>query len=164
MRDIVIIAHDMRSTHNVGSLLRTADGMGVSRVFLTGYTPYPLKTNDDRLPHIAAKIDRQIEKTALGASKTTTWSNENSLTDAVKLCRRDGYHIVALEQSDQSVTLHKFKPRQKIALLLGNEVDGLDPDLLSLADTIVEIPMLGKKESYNVIQSAAMALYRLRFY
>src|SRR5579871_6804873 len=79
-RDIILIAHDIRSTHNVGSLLRTAEGMGVARVYFTGYTPYPsLATGDERLPHIAQKLTRQIQKTALGAESQVAWSHHTDV-------------------------------------------------------------------------------------
>src|SRR5579885_2599476 len=75
-RQIVLIAHDLRSTHNIGSLLRTADGLGVEKVFITGYSPYPLMARDDRLPHLAQKLDRDIHKTALGAEQSVAWEHD----------------------------------------------------------------------------------------
>jgi len=163
-RDIVAIAHDIRSTHNVGSLLRTCEGLGVSHVYFTGYTPYPaLPDGDTRLPHIAQKLTRQIEKTALGAESLVPWSQVDDVMSCIATVRAAGYAVVALEQTTGSTALPDFQPPQKIALLLGREVEGIDSALLALCDTCLEIPMFGQKESFNVVQAAAMALYQIRF-
>ncbi|TXG77410.1 TrmH family RNA methyltransferase [Patescibacteria group bacterium] len=163
MRDIVIIAHDIRSSHNVGSLLRTAEGIGVSRVWLTGYTPYPAHDTDTRLPHLAQKTHRAISKTALGAEDTQAWARSENISEVLDVLRQEGYTIVALEQADASVSLPTWQPPDKIAIVLGREVEGVEPDLLHLCDVTLEIPMSGQKESYNVVQAAAMALYHCRF-
>jgi tRNA G18 (ribose-2'-O)-methylase SpoU len=164
MRDIVLIAHDVRSTHNVGSLLRTAEGLGVSHVYFTGYTPYPpLSAHDERLPHIAQKLGKQIQKTALGTEATVPWSPRNDISVLLEQLRTDGFRLVALEQDKRSVLLPEYSPPAKIALLIGREVEGIDPELLALTDDILEIPMFGSKESFNVVQAAAMTLYHLRF-
>jgi 23S rRNA (guanosine2251-2'-O)-methyltransferase len=160
----VLIAHNLRSTHNVGSLLRTAEGLGVSRVFLTGYTPYPLAPNDDRLPHLAQKIDKQIAKTALGAEKLINWQQRADIEELINELKQSGYLIAALEQAPNSIKLPDFKPPSKIALIVGREVEGIEPEVLSRCDTILEIPMLGQKESFNVAQAAAMALISLLWY
>lgn len=163
MRQIIVIAHDIRSCHNVGSLLRTADGLGVAKVYFTGYTPYPpLLTDDPRLPHLAAKIGRQIHKTALGAEASVDWQQAGDVTTILTKLKADGYHLVALEQAAGSIALPDYQPAAKIALLLGREVEGIASDLLAQVDDIVEIPMAGAKESFNVVQAAAMALYQLR--
>lgn len=164
MRKIVIIAHDIRSTHNVGALFRTCDGLGIAKIYLTGYSPYPKKADDERLPHLVDKIDKQIHKTALGAETNIDWEQAENPVDIIKNLKLRNYHIIALEQAKDSVAITNFQPPDKIALLLGNEVDGLNPHLLKLASTVLEIPMYGSKESFNVIQAAAMALYHLRFY
>lgn len=163
MRNIVVIAHNLRSTHNVGSLLRTADGLGISKVFLTGYTPYSLQDNDKRLPHLARKIDRQISKTALGAERTMNWEHQADVTAVMATLQQQGYTVAAVEQSPNSASLPDYAPPEKIAIVLGREVDGLEPEILQLCDTVLEIPMFGSKESFNVVQAAAMALYQLRF-
>lgn len=163
MRKIIVIADNIRSTHNVGSLLRTADGLGVERVLLCGITPYPKQAEDPRLPHLADKLDRQIEKTALGASRTVQWEYYEQIQDVLENLQIHGYTVVALEQADNSVPLNTYQPKEKVALLIGNEVDGIKPETLALVDTILEIPMFGSKESFNVVQAAAMALYHLRF-
>ncbi|HSX07842.1 MAG TPA: TrmH family RNA methyltransferase [Candidatus Saccharimonadales bacterium] len=165
MRHIILIAHNLRSCHNVGSLLRTAEGLGVQMVFLTGYTPYPqLAHNDPRLPHLAAKIDRQIHKTALDAEHHVAWQHHDSLDAVLARLRADGFTIAAIEQAPRAIRLPHYKPPEKIALLVGREVEGVEPEILAQMDSILEIPMFGSKESFNVVQAAAMSLYHCRFY
>jgi tRNA G18 (ribose-2'-O)-methylase SpoU len=162
--EIVVIAHDIRSTHNVGSLLRTCEGLGVKHVYFTGYTPYPaLPEADPRLPHIAGKLTRQIHKTALDAEELVSWSTETDIETCIAHLKTDGYTVTALEQSPQSIRLPDFTAPPKVALLLGREVEGIAPEVLALCDVTLEIPMFGKKESFNVVQAAAMALYQFRF-
>ena len=163
-RHIVVIAHDIRSTHNVGSLLRTCEGLGVQHVYFTGYTPYPeLAEGDPRLPHIARKLAAQITKTALGAETLVSWSHADDVAACIRQLKAEGYQVAALEQAADSTPLPDFTPPDKVALLLGREVEGIAPELLKLCDTSLEIPMFGRKESFNVVQAAAMALYVLRF-
>lgn len=163
MPEIYVIAHDMRSTFNVGSLFRTAEGLGVAKLFLTGYTPYPALESDKRLPHISQKLDKQITKTALGAEQTLVWEYREDIHEVLAELAEQNIQVVALEQTDSSVPLPEFKPDRDVALLLGTEVTGLPDDILSLVQNHIEIPMFGSKESFNVIQAAAMALYHLRF-
>ncbi len=164
MRELVLIAHDIRSTHNVGSLLRTAEGLGVKQLYFTGYTPFPkLEAQDPRLPHLAAKIDRQIAKTALGAESLLPWSPADDVLTLIAQLKADGFQVVALEQTEHSIVLPDFTPAERVALLLGREVEGIDNDILAACDVALEIPMFGHKESFNVVQAAAMALYQLRF-
>lgn len=163
MRSIIVIAHNIRSTHNVGSLFRTSEGLGVDRIYLTGYTPYPRHASDRRLPHLSDKINRQIHKTALDAENNLPWKHEESLLKVIEALKSQGYVIAALEQSANSTPLPEFQPPEKLALILGNEVSGLEPEDLALVSAILEIPMFGKKESFNVVQAAAIALYHLRF-
>lgn len=159
MPEIIVIAHNIRSTHNVGALFRTAEGLGVSRIILSGYTPYPKVQNDTRLPHIADKLTQQIHKTALGAEGLVAFEYHETVDlDAIK---RAGYRLIALEQSPSSIMLPQYKASRKVALLLGEEVHGITTDLLEQCDDIVEIPMVGKKESFNVSVAAGMALYQL---
>jgi tRNA G18 (ribose-2'-O)-methylase SpoU len=162
-REIIVIAHDIRSSHNVGSLLRTAEGLGVQHVYFTGYTPYPAGPDDTRLPHITAKLDGQIHKTALDAEKLVPWSHVEDIFSLLKQLQSDGYTIAALEQSRASTLLPDFQPPNKLALLLGREVEGIEPELLKACDITLEIPMFGRKESFNVVQAAAMCLYHCRF-
>lgn len=163
MRDIVLIAHNLRSTHNVGSLLRTAEGLGVKKVILSGYTPYPAHSNDRRLPHEAEKIAKSINKTALGAENSVRWEHHPELPPVLAKLRKSGYVLAALEQTDDARLLHKYHPPQQIAIIVGREVEGIEPEVLDACDLALEIPMFGKKESYNVVQAAAMALFHCRF-
>lgn len=162
MPEIIVIAHNIRSTHNVGSIFRTAEGLGVKKIILSGYTPYPKIENDTRLPHIAEKLTAQIHKTALGAETIVPFSYYDSL-DSWLCENEDGENIpiVALEQAPDSVYLSEFAPPDIFALLLGEEVHGIEPHYLSYCQAIVEIPMRGKKESFNVSVAAGIALYQL---
>lgn len=164
MSSTILIAHNVRSCHNVGSLLRTAEGLGVDEVILSGYTPYPLAGNDTRLPHEAAKLHRQIQKTALGAEESQPWSHCDSIDEVLARLADEGYQIAAVEQSESSQSLPSFKPPQKLALIVGREVEGIEPEILRAVDITLEIPMFGSKESFNVVQAAAMALYHCRFF
>src|SRR5882762_4075238 len=163
MRNIVIIAHNLRSSHNVGSLLRTGDGLGVQQVHLTGYTPYPLSTQDSRLPHLAAKINAAITKTALGAEKTIAWEHAQNIENVIESLRKANYVIAALEQTEDATDRPNYTPPQKIAMLVGREVGGIEPEVLQVEDVHIASPMFGKKESFNVVQAAAMALFYCRF-
>jgi 23S rRNA (guanosine2251-2'-O)-methyltransferase len=163
MRNIILIAHNLRSCHNVGSLLRTAEGLGVTKVLLTGYTPYPMHDGDSRMPHIAQKLHRQISKTALGAELSQNWRHIEDIHAALEELGQKGYMLAAIEQAADSQPLPKYKPPDKIALLVGREVEGVETEVLAAMDLILEIPMFGSKESFNVVQAAAMVLYHCRF-
>ncbi|HSH55606.1 MAG TPA: TrmH family RNA methyltransferase [Candidatus Limnocylindrales bacterium] len=163
MRSLVLIAHNLRSTHNVGSLLRTAEGLGVEHVYLTGYTPYPLQASETRLPHHAQKIDAAIHKTALGAEQSQAWTYVADITPVLERLSTEGYTLAGLEQTAQSIPLPSYHPPDRIAIVLGREVEGIEPELLQQLSVHLEIPMFGRKESYNVVQAAAMALYHCRF-
>lgn len=159
MPDIIVIAHNIRSTHNVGSIFRTCEGFGVKKLILSGYTPYPQLVHDTRLPHITEKLTGQIHKTALGAETMVPFEYQ-AMPDLQKL-KQDGYRVVALEQNTKSVSLAEFRVPEKVVLLLGEEVRGIESELLILCDDIVEIPMHGKKESFNVSVATGIALYAL---
>lgn len=162
-RQVVLVAHNLRSCHNVGSLLRTADGLGVAHIYLTGYTPYPHAPNDNRLPHLASKLHRQIQKTALGAEKTVSWEHNADIFVVIDNLKKEKFLVAGLEQTADSISLPSWKPPQKIALLVGRETEGLEDEVVDSCDIVLEIPMLGQKESLNVVQAAAMALYHCRF-
>ncbi len=163
MRQLVLIAHNVRSAHNIGALLRTADGLGVLTVYLTGYSPYPAIKHDARLPHITRKLHNQIAKTALGAEKTIAIKHAKAVTKIIGKLKHDGYTVGALEQTKGAILLPDFKPPDKLAIIVGREVDGLEPDVIKAADVVLQIPMLGRKESFNVSVAAAIALYHMRF-
>lgn len=164
MLDLVLIAHNLRSSHNVGSLLRTAEGLGVNKLWFTGYTPYPLRGNDDRLPHLAARASKEIHKTALGAENFLAWEHASDVQMVLSDLKNRGFLMAGLEQAPDSISLYNFKPSQKLALVVGRETEGLEPEILAACDLVLEIPMAGKKESFNVVQAAAMALYHVRAY
>lgn len=159
MKDLVIIAHDIRSTHNIGSLMRTAEGLGVQKLYLTGYTPYPEALEDERLPHIRLKLSRQIRKTALGAENSLDWEYCKDVSSVINKLKQSGYTIAALEQSPDSLNITRYKSPDKLALLLGREVEGIEQELLNLCDITLEIPMKGTKESFNVTEAATIAMY-----
>lgn len=159
MPEIIVIAHNIRSTHNVGAIFRTSEGFGVSKIILSGYTPYPTLTHDSRLPHISRKLTDQIHKTALGAEAIVPFEYQE--TPDITTLRTEGYRIVGLEQDKRSVILTNYKTPGKVALLLGEEVEGITSDMRDLCDDLIEIPMVGKKESFNVSVATGIALYAL---
>ncbi len=159
MPEITVIAHNIRSTHNVGAIFRTAEGFGVGNIILSGYTPYPKTPGDTRLPHISEKLHKQIHKTALGAEEIVPFEYHEQL-DIAKLSD-SGFTIVGLEQASHSSMLNTYVPPEKIALILGEEVQGIPSDIIAMCDDIIEIPMKGKKESFNVSVAAGIALYAL---
>lgn len=169
MPRITLLVHNIRSTHNVGAIFRTAEGFGVERIVLTGYTPYPdvsglnLDTKDARLPHEREKITAQIHKTALGAETMLPFEYYESLD--TWLCGNEDSPrpmlVFALEQAPDSINLPDFTPPDRFALLLGEEVHGIEPHYLSCCDEILEIPMSGQKESFNVSVATGIALYAL---
>lgn len=161
MKDIVLLAHNLRSTHNVGSLLRTAEGLGVEEVFLTGYSPYPQTIDDKRLPHIVAKLSKQISKTALGAEKSQKWKHQQDISSVISSLKNKNYQIIALEQTNSSIPISSLSLHTKVALVVGREVEGIEPEVIEMCDLVVEIPMRGQKESFNVAQATAMGLYHL---
>mgnify|MGYP000215114530 FL=1 len=146
-----LILPDIRSAHNVGAMFRTADGAGVSKVFLAGYSPRPV----DRF----GRSQSEIEKTSLGANKTMDWEYVDNLPQLIVDLRQNGVTVVAVEQSSNSVSLANFTVPNKVAYILGNEVDGVSEHIQQLCDVIVELPMLGQKESLNVATTAGIVLY-----
>src|SRR5579884_4355429 len=149
MRKIILVGLNIRSAHNVGSLIRTAEGLGVENVYLSGYTPYPIQPKDERLPYLALKIDYRIKKTSLGAENSINVTYKPDIVKLISSLKKSGYQVVALEQAPGAVALNTFRPAENVVLLAGNEVEGLDRIVLDLCDVIVEIPMFGKKESFN---------------
>jgi tRNA G18 (ribose-2'-O)-methylase SpoU len=161
---IVLIVHNVRSAHNVGSILRSADGLGAEKIYLTGYTPYPHRQDDKRLPHIAKRASSKIAKTALGADSSIEWEHASDIDASLRRLKQQGFIIAALEQAAESVNLADFRPPQPVAVIVGSETAGIDEAILNAADTVLAIPMLGAKESFNVAIAAAIALYHLRWY
>jgi len=159
MPDIILIAHNIRSTHNVGSLLRTADGFGVKSIIFSGYTPYPAFPGDTRLPHIKESLTKKIHKAALGAETMVPFSYQTE-PDLQSLSAR-GYHIIGLEQDNRAIDIRNFKSSEKIVLIIGEEVHGLTHEIKQQCQTLLEIPMYGQKESFNVSIASGIALYQL---
>lgn len=159
MPEIIVIAHNIRSTHNIGSIFRTSEGFGVSKIIISGYSPYPRLLNDKRLPHISAKLTDQIHKSALGAEDMVPF--EYIETPDYESYKNQGYRIVGLEQDARSVMLNEYKAPDKIVLVLGEEVKGITDDMRFICDDLIEIPMVGKKESFNVSVATGIALYGL---
>ena len=159
MPEIIVIAHNIRSTHNVGAIFRTCEGFGVKKIILSGYTPYPQLPNDPRLPHIAEKLTSQIHKTALGAETMVPFEHQE-IPNLTQL-KAVGFKIVGLEQDSRAVPLPDYISPSKVVLLLGEEVEGITIDLRNQCDDLVEIPMKGKKESFNVSVATGIALYGL---
>ncbi len=158
---LVLIIHNVRSAHNVGSMLRSADGFGLDFVYFSGYSPYPPTKNDVRLPHISHKVGARIHKTALGAEKSVNWSHVVDIKKLIDKLKKQGYAIVALEQQPGSKNLADFKIDKPVALLVGSEIGGINKKLLGLMDSVVEIPMKGDKDSLNVAVAAAVAMYEI---
>ncbi len=158
-----LVLDNIRSCYNVGAILRTAEGFGVERVVLSGYTP---RVHDTKvLPHLRDKLDREIHKTALGAEDMLDIYSCDDIRAELKRLRDAGFTIVGLENNipEKTVEVGKFDraPVDKIVLILGEEVHGINPEIYDLIDTFVEIPMKGKKESFNVSVAAGIAMYEL---
>ena len=154
----MVILYNIRSTYNVGAILRSCECLGVKDVILTGYTPYA----DKGLPHEQAKLKKQIHKTALGAEDMLNARRIDDINETIETLKKDGYQILALEQGEHSLNLADSpKLEGKLALILGEEVHGIPQDILTKCDHLLEIPMLGKKESFNVSVATGIALWEL---
>ncbi len=150
-REIFLILHDIRSSENVGSIFRTADAAGVSKIYLTGYTPAPL----DRFKRKNARL----AKAALGAEESVPWEARDDIHALIHALKQEGVSIVAVEQSSRSVPYTEFIATGPTAFVFGNEVEGIPETVLQEADTILEIPMRGTKESLNVSVAAGIVLF-----
>jgi len=158
-----LILADIRSAYNVGAILRTADAINIELAYASGYTPYPVLPRDPRPAHITDANTRAIAKTALGAETTVPMRHIPDTVSAIHEARASGFSVIVLEQAEGSLNLFDFVPTTPIALVLGNEPLGVDAATLRAADTILELPMLGHKESLNVAVAAGIAMYHLRF-
>lgn len=156
-RKLIIIACNIRSAYNVGALFRTADGLGVSKIYLSGYTPFPY-SNSDKYPNRGQKA---LAKTALGAEKTVPWEKIEDILGLLTKLKRSKYHILALEISQKSEDIKKAKHHFPCVLILGNEIGGIEKKVLEKCDKIINIPMKGKKESLNVSVAAGIAVYEI---
>lgn len=151
----VLVLHNIRSAHNVGSCFRTADGAGVGRIILCGYTPDHLDPKGRERPDFA--------KVSLGAQNFVPYSREPELKDAIQKLKAEGYKVLAVELAPDATNLFDYKHTEgeKLAIVLGNEVGGIEPKDLSLCDEIIEIPMRGQKHSLNVSVACGVALFTL---
>lgn len=145
-----IILPNIRSCHNVGAMFRTADACGVDEIFLVGYTPVPPR--------------KEIDKVSLGAETWMKWKQYKNIKVLIKNLQKKGVRIVALEKNEVSKNIAEISlnKNQSIALVMGNEVDGVEKNILELCDDVVHIPMYGKKESLNVSIAAGIAMYELQ--
>jgi tRNA G18 (ribose-2'-O)-methylase SpoU len=146
-RRLILILDNIRSRENVGSIFRSADAFGVGKIYLCGITPIP--------PH------DKISKSALGADEFVPWEYAKRTVDIVKRLKKNGIKIIALEQSRKSINLIELDQMGDVALVVGNEVEGVGSGILKLSDRIIEIPMHGKKESLNVSVATGIALYAI---
>lgn len=149
----ILILDDIRSAQNVGSIFRTADAIGVDKIYLLGITPDPV----DRF----GRKRSDIKKASLGAEETVVWDHVNNKAQLASDLKKNGFKIVSLEQTKDSIDYKDFNAPEKIAVIVGNEVSGVSKELLDLSDTVLEIPMKGKKESLNVSVSTGILLFRL---
>ena len=162
-KKLTLILWNIRSIYNVGAILRTAEGLGVERVVYSGYTPNPAKG----LPHEREKLVEALHKTALGAELSVPSEYVVEASEAVARLREEGYAIWALEQAENSVELgsERFEKlldeQDKIALILGEERYGITTEILAGVDQVIEIPMKGIKESFNVSVAAGIAIWEL---
>lgn len=163
-RELILVLDNIRSCYNVGAILRTAEGFGVPRVVLSGYTP---RVHDSSLlPHLREKLDHEIHKTALGAEDMLDIYTVKDISKELEELRSDGWQIVGLENNIDDVPIYalngyeiKNKISNKVVLVLGEEVDGISEKLYKNIDFFVEIPMCGQKESFNVSVAAGISMY-----
>ncbi len=151
--EVVVWLHNIRSAHNVGSIFRTADAAGASRIILSGYTPLPR----DRF----GRVQKEIAKTALGAEKSVAWEHCATSTQAVAKLHKEGFRIIGVEQDSRAIDYRDALVTQPTALLFGAEVRGISQALRAHCDALIEIPMHGSKESLNVSVAAGIILFSL---
>lgn len=146
MKNIVVLLQNIRSVHNVGSVFRTADGAGISKVVCCGYTSTP--------------EHKRMHKVSLGSEKSVLWEQNDSVLDACKKLKEKGFEICAIETGEDAENMFKtIIDSQKIALVFGHEVDGITGDVLDFADRTLKIPMRGIKDSLNISVAAGIAIY-----
>ena len=164
---VYLVLDNIRSKENVGSIFRTADAVGVKKIFLCGITPQP---KNFQYQVVSSKYQGnekdKIAKTALGAETWVPWEYQAQTWRLLERLRDEGLELIALEQTKNSKNIFKYKvpKNKKIALVLGNEVRGLSPKILKYCDEVVHIPMYGKKESLNVAVAAGVALYHIKLF
>jgi 23S rRNA (guanosine2251-2'-O)-methyltransferase len=148
---IRLILHNIRSAENVGSLFRTADAAGVEEISLVGYTPHP----EDRF----GRVNQKIKKTSLGATEFVPFHTYETIDECLEHLRKDGFYVVAIEQHARAVPYTDISYPEKVAFILGNEIEGVPPHVCEHADAVVYIRMHGKKESLNVGVAGGIVLF-----
>lgn len=148
-----VLLHNIRSTHNVGAIFRTADAGGVSKVFLSGYTPRPI----DRF----GRPVKELSKTALGGELSVQWESIENPIELIETLKKDGVQIIGIEQDTNSTDYKKVEIKESNLFIVGNEVEGMEKEMLAVCDVVAEIPMNGKKESLNVGVSFGIAFFRM---
>jgi tRNA G18 (ribose-2'-O)-methylase SpoU len=151
--EICLAVNNIRSTHNVGSIFRTADGVGIKKIYICGVSPSPV----DRF----GRERKDLAKVALGAEKNMEWEYIKEIKDLIEIKKKQGFEIFALEQNDNSVDYKDVKIVKDTLIILGEETKGIDKEILNMCNKIVEIPMKGNKESLNVSVASGVLLYRL---
>ncbi len=149
----ILIIHNIRSVVNVGAMFRTADAVGIDKVYLTGYTPTPL----DRF----GRKRGDLAKSALGAEEFIPWEYKKNISSLITKLKKENFLIIGLEQDKKSVDYRKIKLKHKNAFIMGTEVSGITKNILKKCDVIAEIPMKGKKQSLNVSVACGVLLFRL---
>lgn len=162
MFNIVLVLHNIRSTYNVGAITRTAECLGVNEIYATGYTAYTESDVKKEPPFVLDKMRSAIHKTALGAELSIPVKQHSDINLLLADYKNNGFKIVSLEKHKKSINLTKFQIDSDIILILGEEVNGIEENIINKSDIIIEIPMLGKKESFNVSVATGIALYELR--
>ncbi|MEA4910814.1 tRNA (guanosine(18)-2'-O)-methyltransferase [bioreactor metagenome] len=156
----VVILDNIRSSLNVGSIFRTSSGIGVNKIYLCGITPTPFESS--KKYEGQNKKRKDFVKTSLGAEDEINWEYRENILEVIKGLKKDNFEIISLEQDKRSIDYKKLKTeREKVALIIGSETDGIQKEVLDLSDKIVEIPMLGLKESLNVTIAFAILAYKL---
>jgi tRNA G18 (ribose-2'-O)-methylase SpoU len=151
---VFVILNNIRSAHNVGSVFRTADGAGVSKIFITGYTPAPI----DRF----GREQKEIVKTSLGATHTVPYEVIEDIHELIARLKKEGTLIVAVEQTKDAIEYKTFHPACDVAFIFGNEIEGVEESVLKDSDQHIMIPMSGMKESLNVSVCAGIILFHFR--
>ncbi|MDP2856224.1 MAG: RNA methyltransferase [bacterium] len=157
MVELYAILDNIRSLHNVGSIFRTADAFGFKKIYLCGFTPAP----------IGVRQKREIHKTALGAEEFIAWEKSGKISRLLEKLKKDGFYIIGLELAKKAVDLNKFKlsasqHKKKIVLIVGHERQGVSKKTLQKCDKIIQIPMVGRKESLNVSVAFGIAAFCLK--
>jgi tRNA G18 (ribose-2'-O)-methylase SpoU len=146
-KEIYVLLHNIRSLYNVGSIFRTADAAGVSKIFICGYTGTPPR--------------KEITKTAIGAEEYVEWEHYPDPVSLIYELKQKNIQIISLEKTPKSIDFKTFKPKYPLCLTLGHELEGVRADILDLSDAVISIPMLGQKESLNVSVAFGISIYSL---